>query len=42
MLAFEGARTRRVYNLLARGKSFEAAVDHDRLLEVVERGPAAL
>lgn len=33
---FEGSKTNRVYNLLARGKSFERAVDHDVILPVVE------
>jgi len=34
---FEGARTRRIYNLLARGKLYEQAVEHEPLLAIVER-----
>ena len=33
---FEGLRTRRVYNLLARGKVYERAVEHDRILGLLE------
>ena len=32
---FEGLRTRRVYNLLARGKVYERAVEQDRILEIL-------
>ncbi len=34
---FEGSRTRRIYNLLARGKVFERVAEHPRVLAVVER-----
>jgi ectoine hydroxylase-related dioxygenase (phytanoyl-CoA dioxygenase family) len=34
---FEGFKTKRVYNLLARGKAFERAAEHDHVLPVVER-----
>jgi ectoine hydroxylase-related dioxygenase (phytanoyl-CoA dioxygenase family) len=34
---FEGFRTRRVYNLLARGERFERAVEDAAVLDVVER-----
>jgi ectoine hydroxylase-related dioxygenase (phytanoyl-CoA dioxygenase family) len=34
---FEGSRTRRIYNLLARGKVFERLAEHPRVLAVVER-----
>lgn len=34
---FEGALTLRIYNLLARGKTFEAVPVHERILPVVER-----
>lgn len=34
---FEGARTLRVYNLLARGKLYEHAVEHATLLAILER-----
>jgi ectoine hydroxylase-related dioxygenase (phytanoyl-CoA dioxygenase family) len=34
---FEGLRTRRVYNLLARGERFERAVEAAAVLDVVER-----
>jgi len=33
---FEGFKTKRVYNLLARGESFVRAVDHDVLVPVLE------
>jgi len=33
---FEGRRTRRIYNLLAHGKVFEAIPVHDRVLPIVE------
>ena len=33
---FEGLRTRRVYNLLARGKVYERAVEQDGILELLE------
>lgn len=34
---FEGLRTVRIYNLLARGKVFEKIPVHDRVLPIVER-----
>jgi len=34
---FEGDKTLRVYNLLARGKTFEAVPVHERVLPIVER-----
>jgi ectoine hydroxylase-related dioxygenase (phytanoyl-CoA dioxygenase family) len=34
---FEGLRTTRIYNLLARGKVFEAIPEHARVLPIVER-----
>ena len=34
---FEGALTLRIYNLLARGKTFEAVPVHERILPIVER-----
>src|SRR5215831_9276775 len=34
---FEGVRTVRIYNLLARGRIFEEAAEHDSVLPIVER-----
>ena len=34
---FEGLRTRRIYNLLARGKLYEAVPVHEHVLPIVER-----
>ena len=34
---FEGVKTRRIYNLLARGKVYERAVEHESVLPIVER-----